>query len=326
MRRVLACTWAVVSVSGSSALVRATEADVPHTPTASTPGSAPRKAEADAPRTPTAVSGSVPFKSDTSGWGRDRPQNGYWSQGTPRFFLSTKSDVGGIYVKPYLSLGYGLPHWIWTGVDVNAITTPEFAQFYSGIRGSTPLFDIALGLRDTYSYWKPFLEPRRSFVAADLRNPSPNAHYWAWEGEVVGVIPLPHAAILLDYIAVGVLNRPAGKYLYEESYRAVVGKSFFQVLRMAVVARLLREDSLKLGVLTELVTTTGRGEPVFRMGPAAALQLTDHLEMLGTLSLKVASPDRLGLALGAYGVSGFRYRWATGEKAPKAPWRGRLIP
>jgi hypothetical protein len=324
MRRAFTCALALVSAIGSSELAQATEADVPHMPTTATPGSAP-KAEVDAPRTPTAVSGSVPFKSDTSGWGRDRPNNGYWSEGTPRFFLSTKSDVGGIYVKPYLSFGYGLPHWIWTGVDLNAITTPEFAQVYSGIRGSTPLFDIALGVRDTYSYWKPFLEPRTSFFS-DLRSPGPNAHYLAWEGEVVGVIPLPHAAILLDYIAVGILNRPAGKYVYEESYRAVVGKSFFQVLRMAAVARLLREDALKLGVLTELVTTTGRGAPVFRMGPAASLQLTDHLEMLGTLSLAVSSPDRMGLALSAYGVSGFRYRWATGETAPKAPWRGRLIP
>jgi hypothetical protein len=306
MRRTFTGIVALVAALGGGSVARATEDDVPHAPPAS------RKA--------------IPFQSDTSDWRGGRPKNGYWSVGTPRFFLSTKSDVGGIYVKPYLSVGYGLPHWIWTGIDVNAITTPEFAQVYAGIRGATPVFDVALGVRDTYSYWKTFVEPRASYVVRDLDGPSPNAHYLAWEGEVVGIVPLPHSAILLDYIAVGILDRPPGKYLYDESYRAIVGKSFFQVLRVAAVARLLREDALKIGILTELVTTTGRGKSVFRMGPAASLQLTDHLEMLGTLSLQVVSPDRLGLALGAYGVSGFRYRWATGERAPKAPWQGRLIP
>jgi hypothetical protein len=255
-----------------------------------------------------------------------RPENGYWSAGTPRWFLSTKSDLGGIYVKPFLSAGYGLPHWIWAGIDVNAITTLEFAQVYAGVRGSTPVFDLAFGVRETASYWKTFLEPRSSFVAADLRGPGHNAHYLAWEGEAVGVVPLPHSAILVDYILVGLIDRPRNKYLYEESYRAIVASTIFQTLRVGVVARMLREDALKLGVLTELVLSTGRAEPVFRMGPAASLQLTDHMEMLGTLSVCVTSPDRLGLALGAYGVSGFRYRWATGERAPKAPWRGRRIP
>jgi hypothetical protein len=41
-----------------------------------------------------------------------RQENGYWSTGTPRWFVSSKSDLGGIYMKPYFSAGYGLPHWI----------------------------------------------------------------------------------------------------------------------------------------------------------------------------------------------------------------------
>ena len=265
-------------------------------------------------------------ESNARSWRKGRPANGYFSVGEPRWFISTKSDIGGLYLKPYFSFGYGLPHWIWTGVDVNAITTLEFTQVYVGLRGSTPVFDLAWGVRDTYSFWKTFLDPRASYVANDLRGTTRNARYWASEAEVVGAIPLPYSAILLDYVAVVTLDAPRDKYLYEESYRAIVAKPFFQVMRVAAVARLMREDALKVGVLAELVTATGRGSAVFRMGPAASIQLTDHLEMLGALSLCVASPDHLGLALGAYGVSGLRYRWATGESAPKFPWQGRLIP
>ncbi len=244
----------------------------------------------------------------------------------PRWFVSTKTDVGGIYAKPYFSVGYGLPHWIWVGLDLNAIATVEFAQVYGGARASSPILDFAFGVRDTYSYTKTFLEPRATFVFGDVSQPGPNARYWAWEAEAVAIAPLPHSAILFDYVAVGTLDVPANRFFYDESYRVIVAPSFFQVFRGAAVLRLLREEALRIGVLGEFVTSTGRPHGVFRMGPAGALQLTDHLEMLGTLSVALWSPDRLGIALGAYGVAGFRYRWATGESAPKWPWQGPKVP
>jgi hypothetical protein len=255
-----------------------------------------------------------------------RLANGYWSEGVPRWFVSSKSDLGGVYIKPYFSVGYGLPHWIWAGVDLNAISTIEFAQFYAGVRASLPVLDLAFGARDTYSYSKTFMDPRATFVADDVGGPGENARYWAWEAEAVVIVPLPHSAILLNYIAVGLTDVPLDKYVYEESYRAIVADPFFQVFRVAAVARLLREDALKVGVLAELLTSTGRRQDVFRMGPAAALQLTDHLEALGTLSVAVSSPDHLGLALGAYGLGGVRYRWASGERAPRFPWQGPMVP
>jgi hypothetical protein len=256
-----------------------------------------------------------------------RPEYGYWSESKPRWFISSKSDLGTAYGKPYFSGGYGLPHWIWAGVDLNALSTLEFGQVYGGVRASAPLVDLAFGFRDTFAYQKPFLVPRRSYRDEDvLTGPGPKARYWAWEAEAVGILPLPYSAILVDYIAVKTLDAPGNRYLYDESYRAVIGKPFFQVVRVAAVARFLRESALKVGVLSEMLFSTGRDRPVFRLGPAAALQLTDHLEALATLSVAVSSPDSLGLALGAYGLAGVRYRWATGEPAPKLPWQGPWIP
>src|SRR5688500_4836743 len=93
MRDLLASVMALALTLGTIPLASATEADAVHTPTAVTPS-------------------GVPFKSDTGDWRGGRPKHGYFSVGTPRFFLSSKSDIGGIYVKPYFSAGYGLPHWI----------------------------------------------------------------------------------------------------------------------------------------------------------------------------------------------------------------------
>jgi hypothetical protein len=152
-----------------------------------------------------------------------RPGNGYWSDAAPRFFLSTRSELGIPYLKPYFSAGYGTPHWIWVGVDLNAIATPEFLQSYFGVRAATPIVDLAFGARDTSSFSKTFLTPAAVLTRSDVLNtPGKAARYWAWEAEAVVTAPLPHSALAADFIAVRTLDVPAGRYVYDESYRAVV--------------------------------------------------------------------------------------------------------
>jgi hypothetical protein len=256
-----------------------------------------------------------------------RAQYGYFSTGTPRWFVSTKSDLGMAYVKPYLSFGYGLPHWIWAGVDVNGVATPEFVQGYAGFRAASPILDLAFGVRDTKSYDKPFLVPAAAYNHDQVLNATrPTARYLAWEAEAVAIAPLPYSALVFDFAVVRTLDVPTDRYVYDESYRAVVAQSFYGVFRVAAVARLLRENSLKIGCLMENVFWTGRAREVIRVGPVALIELTDHLDALGALTMAVWSPDSLGPILGSYGMMGLRYRWATGERAPKLPWQGALIP
>jgi hypothetical protein len=256
-----------------------------------------------------------------------RPQNGYWSAGEPRLFVSTKSELGVPYVKPYFSAGFGWPHWIWTGVDVNAIVTTEVVEVYSGLRLASPVLDLAFGIRDNWSTNKPFLVPRESFRRDQVvYAPGPAARYVALEGEAVGVLPLPHAALAVDFVMVDVLNMPEDRYLYEESYRLITKNSLFFVARGLALVRTLAENSLVFGVMAELGFNTGRDSAVLRVGPVVMAQLTDHLSLNMGFTLKAVSPDHLGLTLGAYGVAGFRYTWATGERAPKFPWQGDIIP
>ncbi|HKQ68572.1 MAG TPA: hypothetical protein VJT73_04500 [Polyangiaceae bacterium] len=254
-------------------------------------------------------------------------RTGYWSEGDARWFVSTKSDLGTGYVKPYLSFGYGLPHWIWAGIDVNSITTIEFTQIYTGVRAATPVLDLALGVRDTLSFGKPFVTPSGGYSQSDVLDaPGPKARYWAWEAELTAIAPLPHSALVVDLIAVRALDVPPDKFFYDESYRAVVGKPFFAVLRAAGVVRALREDALKVGVLGEYLVSTGRDSGVVRVGPAGEFQLTDHVKVVGGITFAVYTPDQLGFLLGTYAVAGLRYSWATGERDPKLPWQGPFIP
>jgi hypothetical protein len=210
---------------------------------------------------------------------------------------------------------------------VNSILTMDCLQVYSGVRAATPVFDLAFGVRDTFSFGKPVLEPQDRWTANELdAAPGRNARYWAYEAEVVATVPLPHSAIVANLIGIGLLDHPDGKHIYEESYRAVVADNFYMVLRVGAVVRFLNESALKIGVLAEHVFETGRAEPVTRIGPAGSLQLTDHLEVNAVLTVAVSGPDDLGLVHGSYGVAGIRYRWATGERAPAFPWEEQVIP
>jgi hypothetical protein len=255
------------------------------------------------------------------------PKNGYWSAGKPRWFIAARPEAGTPYAKPYFSLGYGMPHWLWLGLDVNAIITLEMAQAYGGVRASTPILDLAFGLRDTWSFEKHFLAPAPRYTRSDvLEGPGERVRYWAWEAEGVAVLPLPYAGLVLDVIVVRTLDVPEDRYVYDESYRAIVAKPLFVTARLAAIARFFKEHSVRVGVLTEHVFETDRPETVWRVGPITSVQLTDHLELNAGVTLAVSSPDALGLSLGAYGIAGLRWRWATGETKPEAPWEGRWIP
>lgn len=262
-------------------------------------------------------------------WSNDdlhRPRNGYWSEGRPRLFVATRNELGPTYVKPYISFGYGLPHWFWTGVDLNAILTTEMAQAYAGLRAASPLLDLAAGIRDTKSFGKPFLPLQARYTGGDVDDaPGPGSRYWAWELEGVAVLPLPYSAIGADFVAVRTIDVPGDRALYDESYRVIVDQRWFFDLRAGAFARFLREDSLKLGAVGEYLFDTGRGTTI-RVGGGFILQLTDHVELSATLTLPVRSPDRLGLILGSYAALGLRYRTASGERNPQPPWGGRLIP
>lgn len=263
------------------------------------------------------------------GGAEDRPENGYWSVGRPRWFLAARPELGTPYAKPYISLGYGMPHWLWLGVDVNAIVTLEMAQAYAGVRAASPILDLAFGIRDTWSFDKNFMlpVPGQRYTRGDvLDGPGDRARYWAWEAEAVGVIPLPYAGLVANVIVVRTLDVPEDRYVYDESYRAIVAKPLFVTLRFAAVARFLNEYAVRVGVLTEHVFETGRPEPIWRVGPIASVMITDHLEAMAGVTMAVASPDDLGLALSTYGIAGVRWRWATGEAKPEAPWEGRFIP
>jgi hypothetical protein len=248
----------------------------------------------------------------------EKRQLSYWAQGDPRWFTSGRME-GGLYLKPQLAVGFGQPYWFNVTAEAFGISTFSFGGGYTGIRGSLPFLDLRLGTRYTYSYNRSFLPVKEHYVAEDVASAhGANAHYRSLEAELTGIIPAFNGFIFPVITAYEIPDVPDGQYVFDESLRGVLKPPWIMGFRLGYVKNLGPGDILKLGVLTELVVLPGRSS-IFRMGPAGAIALTDHLDLQGTLSVVIASPDSLGLLDGAFGVLGFVYRWATGDETPAFP-------
>ncbi len=244
-----------------------------------------------------------------------------WAAGKPRLFASSRIDAGVGYGKVQVAAGYGLPHWAWVGVEAYPISTFEFAGVYAGLRGSLPFLDLAIGVRDSASYRRGFLQasPHHTHDELDQRQ-GDRAHYVDYEATLSGALPAPGGFAVWEASLFIVDGAPAGVHLYEESMRAIMQPPKIAFARLGYVLGLGPRDAVKIGALGEAVFLPGRDTgPVYRIGPALQIVLTDHLEALGLLTMAVKSPDELGFFLSAYGILGLRWKWATGETKPGFP-------
>ena len=244
----------------------------------------------------------------------------YWADGAPRLFVSSRIDAGFGYGKAQLAAGYGKPYWMWIGVEAFPITTYEFAAFYAGLRAYLPFADLALGVRDNYSYKFGWLDPKEHHDGPEVRDRhGDRARYLAWEAVLSGGAPVPLGYALWEATVDVVTDAPPNVHLYEESIRAVMKPPKIVMTRLGYLLAFGRNDFIKVGVLGEAIFLPGRASNVLRIGPVGSINLTDHLEALGVVTFAVKSPDTLDTVLGGWAILGLRYKWATGDKLPRFP-------
>lgn len=243
-----------------------------------------------------------------------------WDEGAPRPFVAGHLDVGAVFARPQLQLGYGQPHWKWFGVEAYALTTNGFFGLYAGTRASLPFLDFTMGVRDTWSYVRSFLPQRDTYEASDVdRSRAGHARYLAIDYELSGVVPLPGGYLVWGFLGASVLDAPASVHVFEESLRVVMRPPFAGNFRGGYVLALGRQQEVKAGALSETLVIPGRDATVVRLGPVATVRVTPHMEALLVLTGVVHGPDALGIWGGSYGFFGVRYRWATGERATDFP-------
>ncbi len=240
-------------------------------------------------------------------------QPDYWSEGQTRPFVSAQLGAGAVYVKPQIAAGYGKPFWSWVGAEAYALSTNSFAAGYAGVRAALPFANITFGARESYSYLRSFLPVRDHYGVDDLARVGPRARYFTLEAEGFFAFPVPGGYAALNPLLYVVTDAPPGRYLYEESIRAIIHPPYVWAARLAYLLAFGRDERVKLGPLFEVVGLPGRAATVLRAGPIGSVSFTDHFELVGTFSMVLSSPDSLGIWHGPFGLIGVRYLLASGD-------------
>jgi hypothetical protein len=267
----------------------------------------PARADGEAPA-PAAASVDAPMQVPIM-------QPGHWNRGNARFFAATTLDLGYLYLRPRLTLGYGKPFVLWTGIDMNPIATGSGLGAYGGFRVQVPWFDVRVGARGFRAFDHHFLTPQHSYNSVDLQNTAgPQSQYVTLEAELSGGIPAGPGSVLLVLTASSVQGVPSGYYVYEETLRVITDPPAIYRARVGYALRLGSEGNARVGVVGEVLDLPGgRKELEYRAGMVASFSIDDHFEAIGLLVVPVFGVDSLGIAGGDFGELGIRYRWASGH-------------
>ncbi|MCA9669622.1 MAG: hypothetical protein KC503_28700 [Myxococcales bacterium] len=239
-----------------------------------------------------------------------------WRLQPKRWFFATRVDLGFVFLRPRISLGYGQPHARWLGIDINPIVSGEGLGAYGGLRFALPYLDLRVGGRwRFFTFRRSFLEQKDRYIREDIElRDGPKSRYAALEAELTGNFPIRKLSLLQFELAGSyVIGVPDGYNVYEEDIRVVLEPPWVWRARVGYAFRLLREDALTVGLLVEIVHNPGRDKFAIRGGVRMALRIRYDLDMRLAFIPVLVSKDSLGAAGGDVFLIGLRWRWATGQ-------------
>jgi hypothetical protein len=234
-----------------------------------------------------------------------------WESDEDTFFATVASDIGFIYLRPRLTLGYGSPYWKFVGIDTYFLATNSFVSPYVGWRASFPFLDALMGVRYVHAFDRRILPKKNEYVGdeLDIDPGDTRSTYTAIDFELVLVAPLFHGGVFATAHPVWV-DAPSDVRIYEEVLRVVMQPPFALGLRAGYVYGFGESQDVKAGFLLEHVIMPGRPANVVRGGPAVLIGLSKHFDFLCAFSPVLTSPDSLGILHGTYAYLGFLHRFS----------------
>jgi hypothetical protein len=245
----------------------------------------------------------------------------FWrGNGPPRAFMSASFELGALYLRPTLAVGYGKPHYQWFGAEIYSSPSLGGGRTYAGLRAAWPQLALRAGFRHEYPIDQYFLTPRDSYEREDLElQHNSRSRYGAVEVEANGSIDIPSGEIFGVITGYGLVSVPTGVFVFEEAIKVVVEPPYLWRARLGYLYHLGWLGSMKIGAAVEAIHLVNRDTAVVRAGPAISVALTHHLEVTGGIMVVAYGPDDLGLEGADLGTLSLRYRWATGERWPEFP-------
>lgn len=255
---------------------------------------------------------AAPIPEDAPTMWIDRNLSRSWELGGPRPFFSTVVDLGYLYVRPRVQVGYGKPFHKWIGVEANPSMSANSAGAYAGLRLDLPNFDLRLGGRQTYSFQRSYQLPKAEYDRYDLESTAlPRTFLTTLETEANFSIPAGPGAVIglasVSYVA-GV---PKGQIVYEETLRVVVQPPWVVRGRLGYMFGFGEHRQASIGPAVDFIEVPERGSQVVRVGVLTRFVLSRSFEIRGTFMPRVFSQDELGLLESDFTELGLRWRWAT---------------
>lgn len=244
----------------------------------------------------------------------------YWSAAPPRLFAAVVFESAGIAGKTELDLGYGRPHHLWAGFQIDSALSLRGLTFFGGLRAAAPFGSVRFGPRFSTAFSQHLVE-RAEVVSKPMLESfeGERSRYLSLDAEATFAIPLPIGSLGLLINANGIFGVDPDYYLFEDSLRVVVDPPFVGRARLSYLAPISKPETFRVGGLIEAIYNPGRAMVQVRLGPAVAVSLTHHLEAVASIAVPVYTPDEIGFAGADLGQIGLRYRWATGDLWPEFP-------
>lgn len=236
-----------------------------------------------------------------------------WGVAPPRIFLATTFDVGFVYARPRLSVGYGRPFTSWVGVDANPIVTGAGLGAYGGLRFELPYVDLRLGPRYFSAFNHTYLNTKPSYSRLDLETSvGTKANTLTYEAELDAAVPLGPGTVLVRGSVSYVTGVPNDQSVFEETLHVIVEPPWVWRARAGYALRFGTYSQHSIGLVADVLDVPKRDDSTtVRVGPILRLVLSRRVEVRGSFVVTVLSPDRIGLVGGDFTELGVRYRWAT---------------
>jgi hypothetical protein len=236
-----------------------------------------------------------------------------WGVAPARTFVSTTMDVGFVYLRPRVAIGYGKPFTSWVGIEANPIVTTGELAVYGGVRLELPYFDFRLGPRFFRAFDHTYLPDQPSFTRLELETSNGRqATATTYEAEVDLSIPLGPGSIVGRGSISYVTGVPDGEDVFEETLHVIVRPPWVWRGRLGYAVRFGAYKQHSIGLIGEVLDVPMRDDSVtVRAGPLLRFVLSRRVELRGSFVVPLVSPDRIGIVGGDFAELGVRYRWAT---------------
>jgi hypothetical protein len=244
----------------------------------------------------------------------DRDMRRPWSEAHTRAFVAARIDVGYLYLKPQLSLGYGRPFSNWIGVDLAPIASSAEVAGYGGLRAQVGPVELRVGGRYNFPFDHNYLQQQASFSRLDLDSTvGGRSKYTALESELkaaIGVGPGSILAIASVFYVVGV---PAGFDIYEETLHTIMQPPVVAWGRTGYDFHFGTQNQHGIAVVGDVLYSPDRDTATVRAGLLLHIAFSHHFEIRGSFVPTVWSRDGIGLPGDDFTELGVRYRWASGD-------------